>query len=245
MSGSTSADLKPALTRTLTSSRSASADADVGNEQRLERTDHHPMAVLSTRKDDVRTRPVAPLVLLDACGEGLELLAGLGQQRQPDAIAADQAGNPHRQRLERQADVDRARDDLQHRILRLQLLHLVQRRAVRVLTLGQPLAERADAARREHGEDDGHDPPPGDQRDRDDAASSEPATPTARAEGPQPPRPAPRSGPAARARCAFCSVAREFNDKGEPTAGPPPQILNPPPPARSAGRRAETSPRRG
>ena len=168
MSGSTSADLKPALSRTLTSSRSASACAIVGDQQRLERAHHHADRRAVDLEDDVRTRPVAPLVLLDARGEGFELLAGLGQQRQPDAIAADQAGDPHRQRLERQADVDRPRDDLQHRILRLQLLDLVQRRAVGVLALGQPLAERADAPRRQHGENDGHDPA-GDQPDRDDA----------------------------------------------------------------------------
>ena len=97
-----------------------------------------PMRGAVDPEDDVGTRPVAPLVLLDPCRERFELLARLGQQREPDAIAADQAGNPHRQRLERQADVDRARDNLQHRILRLQLLHLVERRAVRALTLRQP-----------------------------------------------------------------------------------------------------------
>ena len=54
----------------------------------------------------------------------------LGDERQADPIAPDEAGDAHGQRLKGQPDVHRPRHDLQHRVLGLQLLHFVQCRAV-------------------------------------------------------------------------------------------------------------------
>ena len=133
--------------------------ADVVDQQRFQRSHHLPDRGAVDLEHDVRTRAVAALVLLDPRGEGLELLAGLGQQREPDPVARHQPGDPHRQRLERQRDVDRPGDDLQHRVLGLQLLDLIQGRAVRVLARVQPVGQGADAARRQHRERQ-HDHPP-------------------------------------------------------------------------------------
>ena len=57
------------------------------------------------------------------------------QQRQADAIAGREARDARRQCLESQRDVDRTRDDVEHRVLRLELIHLGQRRGVVLLFL--------------------------------------------------------------------------------------------------------------
>ncbi len=77
-------------------------------------------------------------------GVGLELLAVLGEQREPDAIARHEPRDPRGERLEGERHVDRARDDVEHRVLRLELLDLAERRLVRVLLLRQPLRHGGD-----------------------------------------------------------------------------------------------------
>ena len=90
-SGMISADLNPAVNSTFASSRSTSAAAmsviSIGSSG----PDHPSDRGALDLEHDVRTRPVAALVLVDAGGEGLELLPGLGQQREADPVARHQA----------------------------------------------------------------------------------------------------------------------------------------------------------
>ena len=57
--------------------------------------------------------------------------AVLAQQRDADAIARHHPRDAPRQGLERERDVRRARDDVEHVVLRLELLDLIERQAMR------------------------------------------------------------------------------------------------------------------
>ena len=84
----------------LASRKSAAACRDVGNDQRLARSDDAAEDGLLDLEDHLGPRPRAPLFFVDPRGVGLELLAVLVQQREPDAIAGHQPGDPRGERLE-------------------------------------------------------------------------------------------------------------------------------------------------
>ena len=62
-----------------------------------------------------------------------------GQQGQAGAIARDDAEDSCGEGLERERNVDGSREDLQHRILHLQLAHLVEGREMDAFILRQAL----------------------------------------------------------------------------------------------------------
>ena len=143
-----SADLKPEVCSTLASRKSGAAS--LMSPMISGSRDAHDAAESRALdlEDDLRPRAGAALVLLHPRGVGLELPAVLRQQRQADAVARNEPRNARRQRLERQRHVDRARDDVEHRVLRLQLFDFVQRGAMGVFLGGEAIGEGADPAGR-------------------------------------------------------------------------------------------------
>ena len=111
----------------------------IPDDDRFPRPDHGAEESAVRLEHDLGARPGPPLLVVHPRRVGLELLAGLVQQRQADAIAGHQPRDPRRERLECQGGVDRLRDDLQHRILRLQLLDLAKGRLVGVLVLADAI----------------------------------------------------------------------------------------------------------
>ena len=84
----------------LASRKSAAACEMSRDDQRLARSDDAAEDGLLDLEDDLRPRPRAALLLVHPRGVGLELLAVLGEQREPDAIARHEPGDPRRERLE-------------------------------------------------------------------------------------------------------------------------------------------------
>ena len=156
-SGTIRADSKPALCRTLTSRKSASA------------------SLVSLMRSGSRDRTTLPMAVRSI----LNTISGRGRVRRssswtravkvwnswpfsvssasPTPIAGHQPDDALGQRLERERHVDRARDDLQHRVLRLELADPIQRLRLRVLVLGHRAGEAADPPRgdrRQHQDDE-------------------------------------------------------------------------------------------
>ena len=144
--------------------------------QRLARTNDEADRRTFDFERHFRPRSRAPLLVTHAGSIGLELLTVFGQQGQAGPIARNDAEDSCGECLERERDVDGSREDLQHRILHLQLFHLVQRRAMRPLllretrrqrfdpTAGHPRQQQHHAPRRHHLNDDQW--PPRDARKR-------------------------------------------------------------------------------
>ncbi len=90
MSGTIRTELKPAVCRTLASRKSAAASAVSGTMI----GSRDPNDVAEERavglEDDLRAWTRSTLLFVHPCGVGLELLAGLVEQRQTDAVAGHQ-----------------------------------------------------------------------------------------------------------------------------------------------------------
>ena len=128
-SGIRSADLNPDVRRMFASRKSGAASLMslmiIGSRERTTPPSDRALDL----EDNLRPRARAALLLLDPSRVGLKLPAVVGEQGQADAIARHQSRDARGQRLEGQRHVDRARDDIEHRVLRLELVDFGQRRA--------------------------------------------------------------------------------------------------------------------
>ena len=159
-SGIRSTDWKPDVMQDVGVEVVGRRGLDVADDHRLARSNDAAEDRALDLEDDLRPWPRPALFLLHARGVGLELPSVFGEERQADTIARREPGDPRGERLEGERDVDRARDDVEHRVLRLQLIDFGQRCAVILLLLREPARERGDPARgdgRERQQRDPHD----------------------------------------------------------------------------------------
>ena len=146
--GNTSADAEPGRVRDVHVEKVGGAGGDVVDDHRLLRSDDRADGGALGLEDDLRPRAGAPFVVGDPRRVGLKLLAVFVEQREADAVAGHQPGDALGHRLKGERHVHRLREDLEHRVVHLQLLDFVARRAVRVLGLGQRRRQPLDAAAR-------------------------------------------------------------------------------------------------
>ena len=156
-SGMIRAEPNPELRATLVSSWCAAAAVSLMISGLRERTTS-PIAVSADLKTTSGRGLDRRSSSLHARGVGLELLAVLGEQGEPDAVAGHEPGDPAGERMEGERDVDRLREHLEHLAVQLQLLDLVLDRPMVVLGAEQLLGKPADAPRRDDGEDQHDDP---------------------------------------------------------------------------------------